>query len=229
MFDRHVRRVVVAGTGTGVGKTRVTRALARALRRSTATLALKPVESGGDADARSFHVENPIEISPHPAVTLSRPLSPHLAARLENRRIELPALVDWVRCAEALLTTCDNMLHYVVVETAGGVLSPLSEQATNLDLVKALEPALLVLVAPDSLGVLGSLRATLLALDSLGRPPELVVLSAAITDLSTGTNADELRALAIADPALVLGPGEEDASALADRVLSFGPPGPTRS
>ena len=42
---------MVVGTGTGVGKTRLTCALARSLRKSAPTLALKPVESGGRDDA----------------------------------------------------------------------------------------------------------------------------------------------------------------------------------
>lgn len=87
MPDRRLRRVVVLGTGTGVGKTRLTVALARALRRIGPTLALKPLESGGDADARAFDVENSLRVDPHPLIALREPLSPHLAARRDGRGI----------------------------------------------------------------------------------------------------------------------------------------------
>jgi dethiobiotin synthetase len=85
------------------------------------------------------------------------------------------------------------------------VFSPLSEDATNFELARALEPAIWVLVAPDSLGVLHDLSATLQAMRARGRAPEHVVLSAAREpDASTGTNASELAALSIATPTAVL-------------------------
>ncbi|MBK8999477.1 MAG: dethiobiotin synthase [Myxococcales bacterium] len=222
MPDRRLRRVVVLGTGTGVGKTRLTVALARALRRIGPTLALKPLESGGDADARAFDVENSIRVEPHPLIALSEPLSPHLAARREGRPISVAELVSWVAEQEARLALYDNTSPYIfsVVESAGGALSPLSREARNLELARALDPAQLLLVGPDSLGVLHALGSTLIAMAALGRPPDRVALSAANVDASTGTNADELRELGIADPAFVLGPDEDDATTLAEALLS---------
>jgi hypothetical protein len=61
-----------------------------------------------------------------------------------------------------------------------------------------------MLVAPDALGVLHDVTATLLALRSFGRIPDAVVLSAARSDASTGSNACELRRLGIAQPIAVL-------------------------
>jgi dethiobiotin synthetase len=83
-----------------------------------------------------------------------------------------------------------------VVETAGGALSPLSDTETNLDLARALEPAELVLVAPDALGVLHDVRATWTAMRALLREPDqLVLCRARPPDASTGTNAAELERL----------------------------------
>jgi hypothetical protein len=93
-----------------------------------------------------------------------------------------------------------------LVETAGGVFSPLNPTATNLSLAVALEPAIWIVVAPDALGVLHDLTATLTAMRANARMPEFVVLSAAREpDASTGTNADELARLGIATPVAVLG------------------------
>ena len=210
MSDPRLRRVVVVGTGTGVGKTRVTRALARALRRRAPTLALKPVESGAGGDARAFDADNPVAVSPHPRIALAAALSPHLAARREGQQFHVKTLVEWIEAAEQSLALCDNTSPYIcsVIETAGGALSPLTPEARNLDLCIALDPALLVLVGPDGLGVLHAMTAT------------LVALSAAWSDESTGTNADELRLLGIADPTLVLASGDDDAEPLARAVLS---------
>ena len=107
-----------------------------------------------------------------------------------------------------------------LIETAGGVFSPLSDDSTNFDLALALSPAIWLLVAPDALGVLHELTATLRALGAAGRRPDHVVLSAARgVDASTGTNADELRRLGVADPAAVLRQGSDDAEALVPLLL----------
>ena len=64
------------------------------------------------------------------------------------------------------------------------------------------------------------MSATSIALRALGRPADLVALSTPSIDGSTGTNADELRALGIADPAFVLGYGEDHADGLAEAVAA---------
>jgi dethiobiotin synthetase len=92
-----------------------------------------------------------------------------------------------------------------VVETAGGVFSPLAPNATNFELALALEPATWVLVAADALGVLHEVGATLQAMTARGRVPEHLVLCAAReADASTGSNAVELATMGIAKPSAVL-------------------------
>lgn len=225
MRDPRVQRVVVLGTGTGIGKTHLTRALARALRaRGAPTVALKAIETGEPwADAAALAVDNPFHVTPHPLYAFRDAVSPHLAARRESRPISLAATVEWVARQEAELATYDNMWPYprwCLVETAGAVFSPLGPGARCFELARALEPSRIVLVAPDALGVLSSLDAVLAAMRHQGREPDFVVLSAALPDTSTGTNALELELLGIARPALVLGPGDEDASALAEALLA---------
>src|SRR5690606_8031565 len=72
---------------------------------------------------------------------------------------------------------------------------------TNLELGRVLAelpgpPWFRVLVAPDSLGVLHDVTATLLGLQQAGARPDLLVLSRAREpDLSTGTNRRELEEL----------------------------------
>src|SRR6185436_18542008 len=93
-----VRRVVLLGTGTGVGKSFVIRALADALVRrcpSSKVLALKPVETGRASDssfedARSLEaVSRPAPQKPHPLYGLTDPVSPHLAAQRDGVHIEI--------------------------------------------------------------------------------------------------------------------------------------------
>jgi dethiobiotin synthetase len=222
------RRVVLLGTGTGVGKTYVAVALARALatlRPRAPVLALKPVESGeGDDPARPFADSAALDAAnhlvrsatPHPRYGLRDPISPHLAARRQGITISLTAIAEWVN-RHTLQCTAGT----TIVETAGGVFSPIRVDRTNHDLARALDPALWVLVAPDSLGVLHDVTACLHAMRARGRVPDAVVLNAARPrDASTGTNAGELRTLGVADPVATIGRGDPaGARALADWVL----------
>jgi len=180
-------RIVLLGTGTSVGKTWVACELLKELRRrSLSAIGLKPVESGvtdvttGDAaDLARLSARPP---SP-PPYRLREPLSPHLAARRESRSIEAEQILTYVRSHESSSPT--EPPGVVVVETAGGLFSPLDASFTNWDVACSLDPARWVLVAPDSLGVLHDVTATLAA--STAREP----------DASTGTNAAELQRLGL--------------------------------
>jgi dethiobiotin synthetase len=191
-------RIAIVGTGTGVGKTHLSVALLHALRlRGCSAVGLKPVESGVDGDesasdtsrlaaASMFHVKHP---APY---RFPDPVSPHLAARRVGVEIQVDRIVNWVaQCAAP----------WTIVETAGGLLSPLARGTTNLDLIAALAPDVVVLVGVDRLGTLHDVGACLFALaKGLAAPVDtLIVLQAPeVADRSTGTNADELVTLGIA-------------------------------
>ena len=223
---------MILGTGTNVGKTHVTRALALALRtlRPDATVAaLKPIESGfapgPDSDAnRLADAATPVSLpQPHPLFALPDPVSPHLAARRAGLPpIHVGAVVDWLTAWETCMTPQVVSCHlWSLVETAGAVFSPLSPDATNFELAKALDPALWVLVAPDCLGVLHDVRVTWEACDRRGRVPDYLVLSAArAPDASTGTNIEELRTLGIAEPVQSVGRDSQDLSPLARALVA---------
>lgn len=187
-------RIVVLGTGTGVGKSYVAVAVARALHGSGTVRGLKPVESGCDplaADAAALAEASNVRTPPKPALALRAPVSPHLAARMEGQRIELATLVAWVDAFERT--------DFIVIESAGGAFSPLNDDQCNADLAERLAPDAVLLVAPDRLGVLHDVRACSLALERYALPPPTVVLSApAAPDPSTGTNARELLRLGYA-------------------------------
>ena len=189
-------RIVIVGTGTGIGKTHLGIALvAAAARRGWSVAGLKPVESGVPADApgedaaalaaaSSFHVKHP---QPY---ALPDPVSPHLAARRSGVTIDLDRIRRWVD---------DHHAPWLFIETAGALRSPLARGLTNLDLAAALTPDRWILVGVDRLGVLHEVTACRLVLESRHIPPPVVILqSPPIPDTSTGTNAAELRFLGIA-------------------------------
>jgi dethiobiotin synthetase len=132
-------------------------------------------------------------------------VSPHLAARHVNVSIDIERIAAWLGDAEAEAPP-DSIY---IVETAGGVFSPLSATLTNLDLARALEPAIWVLVVPDALGALHDSRATLMAMIQAARAPDYVVVNAAREpDAATGTTSHELALLGVAQPAATLSRGD---------------------
>jgi dethiobiotin synthetase len=132
----------------------------------------------------------------------------------------------WVAEHEAPIT---------IVETAGGLFSPLGHTSTNFELTRALRPDGVLLVAPDRLGVLHDLTTTLALAAARGDLPIGIVLSApAAPDASTGRNDHEIVALGIGaaittfprrptdHPATVA--AAHAVMAWADRLLSNGSP-----
>lgn len=198
-------RIVIVGAGTDVGKTHLGVALVSALAgRGASVCGLKPIESGvpfGEVgpDAAALEKVSLRRLTHPQPYVFTDPVSPHLAARRAGIDVELETVRAWVD---------QHSAEWVLIETAGGLLSPLALNLTNLDLAKALNPDALLLVALDRLGVLHDVAACQLAL-RLGftpaPPPTLVVLQTpALLDASTGTNAPELRLLGTAAQVFVM-------------------------
>ena len=217
-------RALILGTGTGVGKTYFTVALARTLRQRGAVVhARKPIETGIPATRRSAPATDAAALdaastraasAQHPLYGFRDPVSQHLASLEVGVRISVPRIRRWLDADRSDMTT--HVMSWQLVETAGGLLSPLSRRATNLDLALALEPALWILVAHDGLCVLHDVRATLLALGSVTKrkPDYLVLCASRPADLSTGTNARELARLGLPRPIAVLSARGDAASEL---------------
>lgn len=176
--------VVVVGTGTDVGKTHVTCALLRVL--AERGIAWKPIESGVTSESSdSARLAGAGEVVPA-LYSFPEPISPHLAARHAG------VVIDRARILERA-GSLRGAHDVTLIETAGGLLSPLDVGFTNADLVRELAPERVVLVAPDRLGVLHDVAATIGAARTKGVNVDAIVLSAPESaDASTGTNEHEL-------------------------------------
>jgi dethiobiotin synthetase len=235
-----MQTVVILGTGTGVGKTYITRALANLLvgQFTGPVLGLKPIESGLSADENGKNSDAAVlaacsrpPFAVEHAYGLKEGVSPHLAAQNEGTQIHLDFVERWVRKRTAELT--HGAAGWVLIETAGGAFTPLSALATNVTLATRFEPALWVLVAPDRLGVLHDLSATLIALERIARKPDLVLLNAPpVADASTGKNRTEIERLGIASVAGCVernGPvAHSDQAAILRRLTPNDTPEPAR-
>jgi dethiobiotin synthetase len=175
---RPERLVLIAGTGTEIGKTWVAARLLRAVRgRGTVVAARKPAQSfaAGDegttdadvlaaatgeaaADVCPAHRWYPVAMAP-----------PMAAAHLGAEPFTIGDLVDELQWPDGV--------GVGVVETAGGVRSPLADDGDAVDLVRALGPDAVVLVADAGLGTINAVRLSLEALAHAGDRATLVVLN----------------------------------------------------
>jgi dethiobiotin synthetase len=207
-----MQTIVVLGTGTGIGKTYASTIIIDLLvgHFPGAVMGIKPVESGvqdpNQSDASILGAHSRPTQTPQHAFALNAPVSPHLAAELEGKDISVNAILTWVLGRASTIQTPSAAIDWLVLETAGGAFSPLNPTETNATLAAALDPSICILVAPDRLGVLHDLRATLIALEKVTRRPDLIVLDTPeVSDSSTGTNRKEIERLKIADIAGVVG------------------------
>ena len=162
--------VFITGTDTAVGKTRIGVLLAKALyKKNIRVIPRKPVESGcktmsgallpADALAlkQAAHYEGELrEVCPY---RFAQPVSPVRAAHLSNSQLT----------TEQLVKACQHHDDegFTLVEGAGGLYSPLTEDGLNADLAMALKLPVL-LVAEDKLGVLNQVLLNIEALDMCG-------------------------------------------------------------
>lgn len=184
----------ITGTDTGVGKTYIGCQLARLWReRGVDFTVRKPTESGcSEREGRLFPADafklkeaslsaEPLEkICPYP---FRAPLAPPQAARLEGKRLVLSLLVF----------SCQKIsTSRLLVEGAGGFLSPIAEDGLNADLALALQ-AKVLLVAEDRLGAIHQVLATLEAIERRGLEVVAVVLNRIREQDPRLNNLEELR------------------------------------
>jgi dethiobiotin synthetase len=194
------RGLFITGTGTEVGKTYVTALLARALVAQGKRVGVyKPVASGcREAEGRRISDDamtlwraageplTPEQVCPQRFLA---PLAPNIAAAAEGKRVDESLLRIGI---DPWLDACD----VVLVEGAGGLLSPLSDNDFNVDLAADLGFPL-VIVAPNRLGTINDTLQTAVVAsvwdERLSIAGVILNQSRPEMDGSCATNAVELR------------------------------------
>jgi dethiobiotin synthetase len=179
----------VTATGTDIGKTFVTAGLIRHIRAAGGSVAaIKPVVSGFDPDdwqasdpavllaalGRPLTLEEVEGVSPW---RFKAPLSPHTAAQREGRAIAFQEVVAFCRRAMAARR------GVLLVEGIGGVMVPLDDRHSVLDLMSMLRIPI-ILVAGSYVGTLSH---TLTALEVVAR--RNLDIAAVVVSESTGSAA----------------------------------------
>lgn len=188
----------ITGTDTGVGKTVVACAIVRELSAAGVRAgAYKPVCSGAETSpdgglswsdvealADALNGAFPVErICPQ---CFSAPLAPPIAAAREGRSVDAGLLAagrEW----------WTGRVDVLIVEGAGGLLSPLADGVSNADLAGQLGYPLLI-VAADRLGTINHTLLTVEAAAARGLRIAGVLLNrvSAVPDASAETNHAEL-------------------------------------
>lgn len=185
--------LVVSGTGTEIGKTVVTSAVAAAAVAAGRSVAvLKPAQTGvgpeepGDA-AEAVRLAGPavtaVELARYP-----EPLAPDTAARRSGRATVAPSAI----AEAAARLAADHDL--VLVEGAGGLLVRFDEDGHTLADAARLLAAPVLVVAPAGLGTLNSTALTAEALRARELSPFGVVVGSwpAAPDLASRCNLADL-------------------------------------
>jgi dethiobiotin synthetase len=190
----------ITGTNTGVGKSHVTRLIARALVKSGYKVGVyKPVATDCKRNGNDVVAPDAVklweaagqpgkleEVCPQRFVA---PLAPPVSARLEGREVDRNLLRTGIEVWR-------ERSDIVLVEGAGGLMSPMSDDDDNCTLAREFGYPLMV-VAVNELGTINATLLTLVAAKTL--LPEVPVAGVILNrlalfpdDESTKTNADEI-------------------------------------
>lgn len=161
----------ITATGTEIGKTFYLQQVAQQYRNKQKKLSIiKPIISGfdfGDKNNDSAlllqamglknNMDNIKKISPW---RFCQPVSPNIAANIENKEINFDALVAF--CQDNILES-QRVGIDLFIEGAGGIMAPITDNKTFLDLLKILEIPVILL----SKNYLGTISHSLTALEVL--------------------------------------------------------------
>lgn len=143
-------KLFITGIGTDVGKTIASAIITQTLEADY----WKPIQAGdldnSDSAKVKRYISNHKTVIHNNSYVLNTPASPHLAAQLDNISIEIQKIVE------------PKTKNHLVIEGAGGILVPLNNTHTVIDLIK---PDYKVIVV--SRHYLGSINHTLLTIDAL--------------------------------------------------------------
>lgn len=179
----------ITATGTDIGKTFVLLQLCEKLKKNNQKFnAIKPVISGFSEDdpntdsakilkilSKDLNQENLNQISPW---RFKAPLSPNIAARLENKKIDFEKLVEFCQAKIALAKKANQ--HFFI-EGAGGVMTPITDDKTYLDLIIALKMPV-ILVVGNYLGTISHTLTALRVMESCEIKTDRIILNCQKSD-----------------------------------------------
>lgn len=185
------KAIFISGTDTSVGKTFVTAFLAECLKKTGRKVGvIKPFQTGTDSEPfldvefiYNFLGED-FDLDRVCPSRLKKPLSPYSAAKIENTKLQLNNIIDHTKY---YISEHDVTL----VEGAGGLYVPITEDYLISDLAADIDSSLLLVTRPG----LGTINHTLLSVEYI-KQKKLSFLGLVINglvknpDLASATNLE---------------------------------------
>ena len=150
---KNIFKFIICGTDTDIGKTLISSFFVKGLN----SFYWKPIQSGIESQTDSQTVEKLAQVSNEKiikeAYVFTKPLSPHWAAEIDQKTINLNML------------RLPKVNGSLIVETAGGLMVPITRNFLQIDQIKQWSlPVILVCKS-----TLGTLNHTLLSIEALKR------------------------------------------------------------
>ena len=185
--------IFITGTGTEIGKTVIAGGLAAALKHAGTNVGvMKPISTGNTADAQFLKHAAQVDdaLSAINPIHLRHPLAPSVAARIENRAIDLPDI-------ETAFAALKEKYDFVIVEGVGGIAVPIQDDFLVAHLINQLRLPILI-VAQAGLGTLNHTLLTVAFAQQFGLEIAGIVLNRhapGAADLAEATNPVEIEKL----------------------------------
>lgn len=159
--------IFVTGTDTGIGKTVVSSVLINVLKETSRDIAyFKPIQAGAIIDGNMRLSEDVKEVTrltglahnsgKYCSYILTEPMSPYQAAIKDGIKINIDKIIDDY-------TQLKRKYDHIVIEGAGGVYVPITEELNMIDLIEMMEASVVLVVRPG----LGTINHSLLSLKVL--------------------------------------------------------------
>ena len=146
-----MKNIFVTGIGTNVGKTIASAVITEALQADY----WKPIQTGANEFTDTQTIKNLISntksVIHNESYLFKEPVSPHLAASLENKTIQLSNII--------IPETKNN----IVIEGAGGILVPINNTHFIIDLANVFDCEIVLVIK----NYVGCINHTLLSIDYL--------------------------------------------------------------
>jgi dethiobiotin synthetase len=155
--------IIIAATGTNIGKTMVSAAIMAKYGGSHSLHYWKPIQTGPKED---FDHDRVLEISQLPDQLIPNlyefayPASPDFSGRLEGGTIDYEHLIT---VAQGHIKKLKSNNRNLLIEQAGGVLVPINQEKQNIDFIKDTGLSVLLVVSMQ----LGTINHSLLTWESL--------------------------------------------------------------
>ena len=162
-----MKKFFITGTGTGIGKTYITSAILKNILSRKKIIGIKPIAAGFSQDSINEDVQTLLDcqasINDHHKInyySLKKAVSPHIGTEEEGVQIDFNLIKQKINDLE-------NEYDRILIEGVGGLLSPVDQSRTNLDLIRYLDIPVIVIIGLK-LGCINDALLTQHALESNG-------------------------------------------------------------